>query len=118
MICSDIQHKNTTHDISKLSQISRAVRRVKLIKGNNLEISLVVLCQISLQIMLLPILIINNCKTGQLQAKPSRLRAVSLLLRSVSEESACPSKSCHFRVLCISLGGVKKRENVRSLQTR
>ena len=50
---------NTTSDISKLSQISRAVRRVKL----SITISKYhswYLCQISLQIMLLPILISHS----------------------------------------------------------
>ena len=42
---------NTTRDISKLSQISRAITY------NNFKISLVVFMPISLQIMLLPILI-------------------------------------------------------------
>ena len=54
---------------------------------------------------------------GQLQSKPAKLRTVSLLLR-FSEGNACPCKSCHFRFLGISLGGVrKKRENARSWQT-
>ena len=42
---------NTTRDISKLSQISRAITY------NNFKISLVAFMPISLQIMLLPILI-------------------------------------------------------------
>ena len=45
---------------------------------------------------------------GQLQAKPARLRAVPLLLR-FSEGNACKCKSCHFRFLGISLGGVRKK---------
>ena len=45
---------------------------------------------------------------GQLQAKPAKLRAVSLLLR-FSEGNACLCESCHFRFLGISLGGVRKR---------
>ena len=47
---------NTTRDISKLSQISLAWRRVKL-RITILKYHLWYLCQISLQIMLLPILI-------------------------------------------------------------
>lgn len=53
-------------------------------------------------------LIINKCKTEQLQAKPARLRAVSLLLR-FSEGNACQCKSCHFRFLGISLSAVRKK---------
>ena len=45
---------------------------------------------------------------GQLQAKPARLTAVSLLLR-FSEGNACQCKSCHFRFSAISLGGVRKK---------
>ena len=46
---------------------------------------------------------------GQLQAKPARLRAVSLLLRFSSRGNACQCKSCHFRFSAISLGGVRKK---------
>ena len=45
---------------------------------------------------------------GQLQSKPAKLGTVSLLLR-FSEGNACPCKSCHFRFLGISLGGVRKK---------
>ena len=45
---------------------------------------------------------------GQLQVKPAKLRAVSLLLRLI-EGNACQWKSCHFRFLGISLGGVRKK---------
>ena len=45
---------------------------------------------------------------GQLQAKPARFRAVSLLLR-FSEGNAYQCKSCHFRFSAISLGGVRKK---------
>lgn len=45
---------------------------------------------------------------GQLQAKPARLTAVSLLLR-FSEGNACQCKSCHFRFSAISLGRVRKK---------
>ena len=52
----------TTSDISKLSQISLAKRLVKFRQYNNFEISLMVLilCQMSPQIMLLPILILKG----------------------------------------------------------
>ena len=47
---------------------------------------------------------------GQLQAKPAKLRAVSLLLR-FSEGNACPCESCRFHFSGISLGRVRnKRE--------
>ena len=46
---------NTTHDISKLSQISLAKRLVKLRITIILKYHSWCLCQISLQIMLLPI---------------------------------------------------------------
>lgn len=45
---------------------------------------------------------------GQLQAKPARLRAVSLLL-GFSEGNACQCESCHFRFSGISLSGVRKK---------
>lgn len=45
---------------------------------------------------------------GQVQSKPARLTAVSLLLR-FSEGNACQCESCHFRFLGISLGGVRKK---------
>ena len=48
---------NTNRDISKLPEISRAVRRVKL-RLTILKYHSWYLCQISLQIMLLPILIL------------------------------------------------------------
>ena len=48
---------------------------------------------------------------GQLQAKPARLRAVSLLLR-FSEGNACQCNSCHFRFFGISLGGVRKKREM------
>ena len=48
---------------------------------------------------------------GQLQAKPARLRAVSLLLR-FSEGNACQCKSCHFHFSGISLGGVRKKREM------
>ena len=50
---------NTTRDISKCSQISRAVRRVKL-RITILKYHSWYLCQISLLILLLPILIITK----------------------------------------------------------
>ena len=45
---------------------------------------------------------------GQLQVKPARLRAVSLLL-IFSEGNACLCESCPFRFSAISLGGVRKK---------
>ena len=57
---------NTTCDISKLSQISRAVR-ITILKYHSWY-----LCQISLQIMLLPILIYNfTCEITKLPWQPS-----------------------------------------------
>ena len=48
---------------------------------------------------------------GQLQAKPARLGAVSLLLR-FSEGNACQCESCHFRFSGILLGGVRKKREM------
>ena len=57
MICTFNFSTSTTRDISKLSQIS--LLTACEITYNNFEVSLVVFMQISLQIMLLPILICN-----------------------------------------------------------
>ena len=45
---------------------------------------------------------------GQLQSKPAKLRAVSLLLR-FSEGNACQCESCHFCFSGISRGGERKK---------
>ena len=45
---------------------------------------------------------------GQLQSKPARLGAVSLLLR-FSERNACQCESCHFHFSGILLGGVREK---------
>ena len=59
---------NTTHDISKLSQISLALRLVKL-RITILKYHLWYLCQISLLIILLPILITDQLCLGPHKAQ-------------------------------------------------